>query len=410
MRHVHRSLAALLALGLVVSACGGDDSEDAATDDTSSEDAADRPAGEPIVIGMNVDSTGPGASYSVPARDTMQDAVDEINANGGVLGRPLEVIIENDESDPTRTPSVVRKLVEDGAHVLIMQTGGSAIEQAKPVIQEAGLPTIAPTSLTTSIAEPPDNEFIYILANPIADFVEIYCGAFEEAGIESLGILSDTSPTIAGLNELLVPGLKECVDVVAEEEAAVEASDVTAQVARIGDEDPDAVLVSSVGGGFEVLAQNTLFQQMADTTRFSLAAIGNQPESWDLANPGALEGLIYMGSLNSENELTSELEGFLDERRDDDWAMTAYDAQAYDAIQLLAQAIEQAGTPDDPAAINQALQSITDYEAHFGQPGFTLSYGADKHVGTDGLCGLSLIEFGADNRPGDPWETYQPEC
>lgn len=410
MRYAHRSLAALLALGLVASACGSDDSGDeASADETATEDQGQQPTGEPIIIGMDVDSTGPGASYSVPARDTMQDAIDEINANGGVLGRPLEVIIENDESDPTRTPSVVRKLAEDGAHALIMQTGGSAIEQAKSVIQEAGLPTIAPTSLTTSLAEPPDNEFMYILANPIADFIDIFCGAFDEAGIETLGILSDTSPTIAGLNELLVPGLRDCVDVVAEEEAAVDTSDVSAQVARLSDEDPDAVLVSSVGGGFEVLAQNTLFQQMADTTRFSLAAIGNQPESWELANPGALEGLIFMGSLNSENELTDDLRTFLEERRDDDWTMTAYDAQAYDAIQLLAMAFEEAGT-DDPVAVNQALQSIADYEAHFGQPGFTLSYGPDKHIGTDGLCGLSLIEFTADNEPGDPWETYQPEC
>ncbi len=188
----------------------------------------------------------------------------------------------------------------------------------------------------------------------------------------------------------------------AEEEAAVDTSDVSAQVARLSDAEPDAVLVSSVGGGFEVLAQNTLFQQMQDTTRFSLAAIGNQPDSWELANPGALEGLIFMGSLNPENELTNELRDFLEPKRDDDWAMTAYDAQAWDAIHILAEAIETAGTADDPAAINAAIQQTTDYEAHFGQPGFTLSYAADKHVGTDGLCGLSLIQFDGDNQPRGP--------
>jgi len=35
---------------------------------------------------------------------------------------------------------------------------------------------------------------------------------------------------------------------------------------------------------------------------------------------------------------------------------------------------------------------------------------ADKHLGADGPCGLSLIEFGADNRPKGPWATFQPPC
>ena len=169
------------------------------------------------------------------------------------------------------------------------------------------------------------------------------------------------------------------------------------------------MLVSSVGGAFEVQVQNTLSQQMPDTQRFSLAAIGNQPDTWELANPGALEGLVFMGSLNPNNENTEQLREFLQERRGDDWTMTAYDAQAYDAIQIFAQAIEAAGSTDHDA-VNQAIQEITDYQAHFGQPGFTLSYGPDKHVGTDGLCGLSLIEFNADNQPGDAWDVYQPSC
>ena len=411
MRNLRRGVAALLSIALVTAAaCGGDDDDSADESTDTTEEAAQQPQGEPIIFGMDVDETGPGASYSVPARDTMLDAIEDINNDGGVLGRPIEVVSDSDESDPARTPAVVRNLVEQGSRVLLMQTGGSAVEQAKPVIQQSGIPAVAPTSLTTSLAEPPDADFMYLLANPISDFVEIYCAGFDAAGIESLGILSDTSPTIAGLNQLLIPGLKDCVDVVAEEEAAVDTSDLSAQVARLSDAEPDAVLVSSVGGGFEVLAQNTLFQQMQDTTRFSLAAIGNQPDSWELANPGALEGLIFMGSLNPENELTNELRDFLEPKRDDDWAMTAYDAQAWDAIHILAQAIETAGTADDPAAINAAIQQTTDYEAHFGQPGFTLSYAADKHVGTDGLCGLSLIVFDGDNQPGDPWDEYQPEC
>ena len=408
-------VAALVATALVAAACGGDDDDSSATGDQGADigsgEAENMPEGEPIVLGMDLDSTGPGASYSVIAGQTIEDAVTQVNEEGGILGRPVELVTENDESDPTKTPSIVRKLLDDhGADVLILQSAGAAVQQAKSVVQEAGVPALAPTSISQSIAEPPDNDFIYILANPISDFIDVYCGAFDAAGIETLAVMSDATSTIAGVNDLLLPGLGDCVDIVAQEEADVDASDVNAQIARISDEDPDAVLVSSVGGNFEVVVQNTLAQQMPDVTRFSLASIGNQPETWDLANPGALEGLVYMASIDPTNPRTQELQEFLEPQRDDDWQMTAYDAQAYDTIQLIKTAIEEAGTADDPAAIKDALDSITGYEAHFGQEGFTLSYSADKHIGTDGLCGLSLVQFSADNRPDEPWDEYQPPC
>jgi branched-chain amino acid transport system substrate-binding protein len=415
MRKRQRRLVPVLLAGALVAAaaCGSGEDESSSGSPTGGAGGGggERPEGEPIIIGMDLDSTGPGAAYSVIAGDTIRDAVDEVNENGGILDRPVELRVENDESDPTKTPSVIRNLLEQGSHVLILQSAGAAVDQAKPVVQEGQVPAIAPTSISQSVAEPPDNEFIYTLANPISDFVEVYCAAFEEAGIERLAMLSDGTTTIDGVNELLQPGLRDCVEMVADEEAPVDASDVTAQVARIRDRDPDAVLVSSVGGNFEVLAQNTLAQQLSDVTRFSLASIGNQPESWELANPGALEGLIYMSSIDPENPRTQELQEFLRERRgDDEYQVNAYDAQAYDTIQLIKQAIEEVGSVDDPVAIRDALNEISGYEAHFGQDGFTLSFSPDKHVGTDGLCGVVLREFGGDNRPGDPWDTYQPPC
>lgn len=414
MRNPHSRwlVGVLLVAALVAAACGSgeDDAETSGDSPTGDAGSGEQPTGEPIIIGMDLDSTGPGASYSTIAGDTIRDAIDEVNENGGILDRPVELVVENDESDPTKTPSVIRNLLEQGSHVLILQSAGAAVQQAKPVVQEGGVVALAPTSISQSIAEPPDNDYIYTLANPISDFIEVYCGAFEEAGIETLAMLSDGTTTIDGVNELLQPGLRECVELVADEEAPVDTSDVNAQVARIRDQDPDAVLVSSVGGNFEVLAQNTLAQQMPDVTRFSLASIGNQPESWDLANAGALEGLIYMASIDPTNPRTQELQEFLEERRDGDYEMTAYDAQAYDTVQLIKQAIEEAGSVDDPEALRDAMNSITDYEAHFGQEGFTLSYAEDKHIGTDGLCGLTLMQFGSDNRPDQPWDTYQPPC
>jgi branched-chain amino acid transport system substrate-binding protein len=168
--------------------------------------------------------------------------------------------------------------------------------------------------------------------------------------------------------------------------------------------------VTSVGGAFEVLAQNTLASQIPGKLRFSLASIGNQPASWKLANAGALNGLVFMGSINNQNPRTQELTKLLKEKNGSDYEITAYDANAWDTMQILKLAIEKAGGVDDSKKLNEAIQSISGFKSSFGQASFTLSYSATKHLGADGLCGLSLIEFGSDNKPKGPWATYQPPC
>jgi branched-chain amino acid transport system substrate-binding protein len=397
-----RRIVGCLALtALALAGCG-----DKADDQKPSNGTA---SGSPIIIGMDEDSTGPGASYSTIAGKTIRLAIQDINDKGGVLGRPLKLVVENDESDPTKVPATLQKLASQGAKALFLQSGSAAILQAKSTLTQLGLPAIAPTGVTATLVTPPDNELIYMLANTTNDWAKVYCGAFAAAGITKIGVLTDDTTTIAALDKALFAQMT-CVQFVATEKGAANASDLSAQVARLKNAKPDAILVTSVGGAFEVLAQNTLGAQLAGTKRFSLASIGNQPASWKLAAPGALNGLIFMGSINSANPRTQALVKLLQDKNGKDYDITAYDAQAWDSVQVLKQAIEKAGGVDDPKKLNEAIQNIKAYPATFGQANFTLSFGADKHLGADGPCGLSLIEFGSDNKPKGPWATFQPPC
>lgn len=396
--------AAILAItALTLSACaGGDDAAKPVNTDLDTEN--------PVIFGLDEDSTGPGASYATIAGNTVRMAVEEINANGGILGREVKIVVGNDESDPTKTPSIVRKLVDDGAHALILSTGGGSVLQAKSVVKDAGIAAIAPVAITTSVGLPPDNEYTYMLANGLDDFSTVYCGAFEEKGYKSLAILADTTPAIDNIAGLLLPALEECIDVVAEEKAPVDAADLGAQAARIKQAKPDVVLVMSVGGNFEVLAHNTLAPQLPGVLRFSLASIGNQPDSWARANQGVLKDVVYMGSIDANNEGTKELEAKLKKVNGDDYRLTAYDAQAYDAVYTLKTAIEKAGGTDDLTAIRDALDETASHPSSFGQDGFTLSFTPDKHIGADSLCGLVLSSFDENNQPIGAWPDYQVPC
>jgi len=78
------------------------------------------PTGEPIVIGAVLPLTGIGANYGEYERDALFMARDRINEEGGILDRPVTLVIEDDETNPAKTATSVSKLASlDGAQVIV---------------------------------------------------------------------------------------------------------------------------------------------------------------------------------------------------------------------------------------------------------------------------------------------------
>ncbi|TYK44539.1 ABC transporter substrate-binding protein [Actinomadura decatromicini] len=388
------SLAAAV-LCLSAGACGG-----------SSGDGGD------IVVGMIEDTAGGTAATSAEATRGIELALSEINDGGGIDGKKLKLVRYSDGGEPSQSPALVRKLVNAKARIILMNSGSASAAQVKPIVQQEHVAAISPTNILGAIAQPPNNGYSYILANPVTDVGTVYGAAFAKAGYKRVAVLTDDSPTMAGLNDALLPTLEKAgVELVAKEKAPLNATDVTTQVSRLSRSKPDAVLVSSLGGQLEVLFQNALKQALPDKPRFSLASIGNQPETWALAKPGTLDGLVYASAISSQNTRSNDLIAKLKARNGDKFkALTAFSAQGYDSVHLIAKVIKDAGADADSKAINEALQKVTKFEASFGGTGFTMSFGPDKHMGSDGLCGIVLRTFDAQNRPGQNWATYQPSC
>ncbi|TDC80561.1 ABC transporter substrate-binding protein [Actinomadura sp. 7K507] len=363
-----------------------------------------------IVIGMDQDLSGGAAAYASIVGATVKDAVAEINDNGGIGGKKLKLVVKSDDNDATKAPTVVRQLISQGAAAIIMNSGGQSVLQVQTLLKQQKVPAIAPVNITPGIGAGPDGTYAYSLANPTEDFGKTYAQAFKKAGYKKLALFKDDSASIAGMEKALMGPIRDAgIEVVATETAAVDANDVTAQVTKIKQAKPDAMLVAALGGQMEVLVHNTSHQLIPDVDRFSLASIGNQPDLWKQAKPGALDKLVFVGSITEENEKTAALQKLLTERRGKETQVTAYDAQAYDAIGMLAKAIGEAGAKVDGEAINKGLEQVSGYPSSFGQKGYTLSFKPGKHSGTDGLCGLILMQF-ENAEPGRQWPTYQPAC
>ncbi|MFK7917371.1 MAG: ABC transporter substrate-binding protein [Ilumatobacter sp.] len=159
-----RALAALLAGGLIAAACGSDDeaeppAEPAAEEEVAEEEAAEEevaedepaeevvpPSGDPIKIMATGTIESP--VFSVPNTPVgAQIAVDEINAAGGVNGRPLELLVCNDELDPNKAAGCIQQAIDEG--VVSLVSGLSVFEALVfPQLNEAGIPWIGSATST----------------------------------------------------------------------------------------------------------------------------------------------------------------------------------------------------------------------------------------------------------------------
>ena len=130
---------AAFALALAAAACGST-SDDEAGEGTGTEQAS----GEPIVIGSAVALTGPISAFDLPALRRTEIAIEEINANGGILGRQVELVKADTKSDINQGARAGLEVLDQGADAMIVTLdynfGGGAAREA----QKAGKVVIAP--------------------------------------------------------------------------------------------------------------------------------------------------------------------------------------------------------------------------------------------------------------------------
>src|SRR5690554_515734 len=110
--------------------------------------SAQEATGEPLVLGVNLELTGPAAPYSVPAVEAFELYVEQVNATGGVLdGRRLELVVLDNKSDTTEGVSLQTRLNDDPEVVATLGPNASGVvNAAKPVIESSAKPTVLPAT------------------------------------------------------------------------------------------------------------------------------------------------------------------------------------------------------------------------------------------------------------------------
>lgn len=148
---------------------------------------------DPIRIGAARAMTGLFTSSFAPIYVGMRIAVDEINASGGMLGRPLEIIEADDESSPAKEPAVMRKLMDGGARAMLGPVGSAHVLAAVPsttaakMIHAGGAST---EDLANGLKYPYHYQFIYNVLGQ-GDAVARHCA--ETLKLKKIGILQENT-------------------------------------------------------------------------------------------------------------------------------------------------------------------------------------------------------------------------
>ncbi|MCK6628286.1 MAG: ABC transporter substrate-binding protein [Anaerolineae bacterium] len=342
---------------------------------TEAEAEAAAPEGDPIVIGAVFNATGWMAAYDQPPRQGALLAVEEINKAGGVLGRPLQLIELDGKTDPATVGNVTRQLIDQGADVIIAPCDFDIGAPASQAAQEAdlvGLSTCASSPLYGSQALG-DKQFTLSMWNNImsAGAAE---HAYTKAGFQTAYIVADTSIDYSlSLGDYFEKHFTKLGGKVIGKDTYVQGdADFSAQIQRIKglSEQPDVLFISSYSPDLGTIIKQT--RAAGITTPIMGGDTYDDAQFWQVVGPDLGTDLIFAthGWLGPESG-KANLENFvaLYEAKYNEKPGTAFILTGWDAVNVLAQAIEKAGSTDG-AAVAKAMEE-TEFDLLSGKLDWT---------------------------------------
>ena len=308
--------------------------------------------GEPIPIGSITPQTGAGGSYGPPMLKVAQAVIAEVNAAGGVLGRPLALSSEDDETNPDAGVRAARKLIDVDRVVAIVGTWASAVTTAVAPLCWDSKTMLFTVSGADSITRLPAQGYI-IRTQPTTALQSQRAGQFLlDQGAKRVFTLSAQTPfaadTYAGLETALAKGGAQTVgDVVYDASKSSFRSEVEAALKP----QPDAIFLDSYTPDLIVLLRE-LYRQGFDGRKLTQGYAANAKLLQALPAE-VTEGLMsYAPSPDLDSPAYARVKAILGAEPD------PYSCQIYDHVSLVALALAKAGAASG-AAIHDAVRAVS---------------------------------------------------
>jgi len=339
---------AALSVGLVLGGCKKSDS------------AGDSPE---IVIGEYAPLTGATASFGQSSNKGTRMAVDEINAAGGLLGKRVRLVTEDDQSKAGEPAIVVHKMIaRDHVVALLGEVASSRSLEAAPIAQQNKVPLISPASTNPKVTEVGDYIFRICFIDPFQGTVLAKFALGR--GWDRVAVLTDIKQDYSvGLSQFF----KEYFTnnggtIVSEQNYSSGDKDFKAQLTSIAASNPQAVLVSGY------YTEAGLIARQARELGLNVPLLGG--DGWDSPSlievaGSAMEGNFFSNHFSAEDKSPVIQEFIRKFKEKYNESPDAIAALGYDSAMILADAIKRAGTTDS-APLRDAIATTKNFPAVTG--------------------------------------------
>jgi len=346
-----------------------------------------------IKIGSVLSVSGPAAFLGDPELKTLQMYIEKINAEGGVLGRKLQLVHYDDGSDAAKANGFTKRLIEsDQVDVLIGGTTTGATMAMAPLVDRAGLPFISLAGAVVIID--PVKKWVFKTPHTDRMAAEKVFEDMKKRGITKVGLLSETSGFGAsGRKETQTVAAKYGITLVADETYGPKDTDITAQLTRIKNTaGVQAVFVFGLGQGPAVVTKNygqlgmtalPMYQSHGVASDEYLKLSGKAAEGVRLPTPALLIGQMLPAADAQKAIVTGYDKSYRDRYKTEPSTFGGY---ALDALNLSVDAIKRAGSTDK-AKVRDALEQTKGFVGTTGV--FNMS--PTNHMGLD-LSAFRMVE------------------
>ncbi len=349
-------------------------------------------AKDSIKIGALVAATGPASFLGDPELKTLELYVEKINANGGVLGKNLELVAYDTGANPKKATTFAKRLINQDEVVAII--GGSASGETMavlPFIKKAKIPLVSMAG-SIKIVKPVKK---YAFKTPATD--RMACQKIFEylkgKSLTNVALISGNG----GFGKSMRGQCKDVssdygINILADETYGPKDTDMTAQLTKIkSNEKIQAVVNPGFGQGPAIVTKNfkqlgmtqTLVQSHGVASKKFIELTGDASEGVIVASPP----VVIAGLLDDANPIKKvALDYIKDYEGKYNAPVSTFGGYAYDALNLIVNAIETSKSAE-PKAIRDALETTTNYVGLNGIFNMTKK----DHLGLDLDSGIKML-------------------
>lgn len=241
----------LLTLLLILGACGNKE-----TSNESGEANGEKP--KEYKIGAIYSKTGPNSPLGEPEWNTTKLLEEKINAEGGINGVPIRVILADDESKQEKATQEMNRLINDEKVIAVLGSSGSGESLAmKGIALQNNVPLVSAAASIAIVKPVEDSHWVFKTPHSDVHAVQRLYTYLNEQGIKKVGTLVDSNAFgTSGLEQLEALADEFGIEIVAKESYNTQDPDMSAQLTKINSANSEAVIVWGTNPGPAVIAKN----------------------------------------------------------------------------------------------------------------------------------------------------------